>query len=296
MENTNYKEINRELQHELTTATAPVVFEYDDYRAFLNDYYHFHKRTNPAFSLRYFSLRAGYRSSSFFKMVMQAKRKLSNEGILNFARALKLNAYETEFFRHLVQFNQSYSLEQKQSLAQAMIRSKAFQNVRPLDRDKFFYWSQWYHAAIREMVALKGFRDDPEWIAAHLNPRITPEEARHSLEMLQRLGLLKRTSSGRLEQADAVVTSGDQVVDVSIIEFHRQLIEKGREAIERFSKDERQISGVTVSVTPQTEQRIKEILNKVRKDILALCNDYENADRVLQVNFQVFPLSERSEP
>src|SRR3989338_9919808 len=85
----------------------PNIFEYDNYRSFLKDLYALLKQEKSAFSFRFFSRQAGFRSPNFLKLVMEGKRNLSPESIEKFAKGLKLNKNEADFFRRLVLLNQA---------------------------------------------------------------------------------------------------------------------------------------------------------------------------------------------
>ena len=91
----------------------PSLFEYENYRSFLKDYFTFSKQQLPQFSYRYFAQKAGFRSPNFLKLVMDGKRNLSSQSIEQFSKAFKLSSIESEFFSYLVHFNQSEDDAQK---------------------------------------------------------------------------------------------------------------------------------------------------------------------------------------
>jgi uncharacterized protein (TIGR02147 family) len=96
------------------TLSAPDIFDYEDYRLFLKDFYDYSKKTNKNFSHRYFALKAGYSSSGFLHLIIEGKRNLSRKSVPKFARAIELNIKEQIFFDALVSFNQSKEAESKE--------------------------------------------------------------------------------------------------------------------------------------------------------------------------------------
>ncbi|MBD3242678.1 MAG: TIGR02147 family protein [Chitinivibrionales bacterium] len=80
--------------------------EYHDYREYLRDFYHFKKRTNPYYSYRLFSMKAGFKAPNLLKLVMDGKRNLTRQSVVKFAKALRLDELETERFRAMVLRNQ----------------------------------------------------------------------------------------------------------------------------------------------------------------------------------------------
>lgn len=67
------------------------------------------------------------------------------------------------------------------------------------------------------------------------------------------------------------------------------MAELGVEAIERFPKNQRDISTLTVSLSAESLERIKALIKSVRDNILEEAKT--GGDRVYQINFQVFPVS-----
>lgn len=276
--------------------SPPNLFDFDDYRIFLRRFYEYRKHLNPKYSFRYFSARIGYRSPCFMQLVISGRRNLTADGVARFTKALKLNYHEASYFRSLVGFNQASSSEDRQRYAQEIMRSKGFQLHRPLDAAKFKYWSRWYYVAVAEMALLEGFQEDPKWIAKVLTPTISPEQAKEALEQLETLGILRRSPEGKLQYAQADITTGDQVVTAAVSQFHREMIQRGREAIDRFRRDNRQISAVTFCLSPNGEKRVRELIDVFRKELIAIAKTDSDCRRVFQVNFQAFPLSEEVKP
>ncbi len=269
------------------------VFEYDNYRTFLRDLYEYLKKNTPEFSFRYFSQTAGFRSPNFLQLVIEGKRNLSADSIEKFIRALKLNKKEADHFRILVHLNQAKTIDEKKFHADQLMRTRSFRHIHPLKQNQYDYYSQWYNIPIRELIAHPEFSEDPAWIAKNLNPPISPQQAKKALELLLELDLIKRDESGRLVQTDTFVSTGDEVTSTSVANYHHEMIKKGSEAIDRFPAKERDISSVTMAVSEQGFKEIKSIVQRFRKEILAVANQEQNPEEVCQVNIQLFPLTRK---
>jgi uncharacterized protein (TIGR02147 family) len=271
-----------------------IVFEYDNYRAYLKDLYGFYKKTKPQFSYRYFSQKAGFRSPNFLKLVIEGKRNLSPESIEKFTSALKLNKKETEFFRILVHLNQARTIGEKKLYAEQLMQSRSFRHIHPLRQDQYRYYAEWYNIPIRELTVLPEFSEDPGWIARSLLPPISPQQAQKALDLLLQLGLLERDESGRLVQADAFISTGDEVTATSVSNYHREMIQKGSEALDLFPGPERDISSVTMALSEEGFQEIKSLIQRFRKELLAIADQEKRPAGVYQINFQLFPLARRA--
>jgi hypothetical protein len=91
----------------------PNLFNYLDYRHFLRDWLTAAKK-HYGFSYRVFSRRAGLRSPSLYKMVMDGQRDLIEGSLHKFLEGLSLSVKEKEYFATLVLYNQARTEEYKQ--------------------------------------------------------------------------------------------------------------------------------------------------------------------------------------
>ncbi len=89
------------------------IFDYLDYREYLNAMFLFRKKKDLSFSHRMFALKAGFKSSGFLKLVIDGKRNLTEDSIFKIAKAFELRENEYEYFKSLVYFNQSEEIEIK---------------------------------------------------------------------------------------------------------------------------------------------------------------------------------------
>lgn len=277
------------------TIKKPNIFEYDNYRTYLKDMYTALKTGQRGFSYRYFARMAGFRSPNFLKLVIEGKRNLSAPSIEKFAQVIKLNKEEITFFRNLVLLNQSTTIEEKKFYAEQLIRSRFYRKVHPLKQAQFDYYTNWYSIPVRELVGVTNFQEDPEWISHQLIPPISSAEAKKALEELEQLGLIKRNEEGKLVQTDAFVSTGDEVTSTSVAQFHKEMMQKAGEAITRFPPQERDISSVTLSLSEKNAQQVKELVQRFRKELMAIANQDQKSERVYQVNFQHFPLTKKKE-
>lgn len=278
--------------HKQSETVEPSVFDYLDYRAYLRAYYETHKRTRAGFSFRTFSKRAGLRSPNFFKLVMDGDRNLGADTIPKFADALRLTGSEREFFFDLVAFDQADDNAEKNRAFERIAASRRFRNARRIDGMVLTYLSHWYHPAIRELAARRDFADDPKWIAAQLQPAITPKEAAQSLELLVNLGLLVRDAdTGRLTRGEPTLTTEHEVSALGAANFHRQMLQRATEAIDSIPAKSRDLAALTVCVSARTAAEVKQRIHQFREALTEICDAEVAGEIVYQLNIQWFPLS-----
>lgn len=274
----------------------PEIFKFDNYRNFLSRFYSFKKQNDSKFSYRFFSMRAGFKSPNFLKLIIQGERNLTNESIEKFIQVLKFNEEQSHFFRNLVHFNQAKNHQTRQYYAEQLTKPRFLNQLTPLNRAQFEYYAHWYNVAIREMVALPNFQNDPKWIAKQIIPAITRADAVKSIATLKTLGLIKEDKDGKLYQTDPVITSTNNVTKSLATKFHQQMIKAASEALNRFDSKERDISCLTFAIDETQIEGIKKEVKDFLKNLVKLTDNNPKANCVYQLNLQFFPLTQKQNP
>lgn len=274
----------------------PDLFAYLDYRKYLQDAFAAMQAAAPKgkgkVSYRSFAKEAGYSSPNLLQLILAGKRDLAPANVPGTARALGLNKQETEFFADLAAFDRAEGFDEKTFHYQRMLRSRRHAEARPIDKGQFEYLEQWYHPAVRELVAHPDFNGDPAWIAGRVHPRITPAQAERSLDLLQRLGMLKRdAASGRLAQADSQLSTAPEVASLAVANYHRAVLKLAEGSIEAFDGTRRDLRAVTLGIPKARYPELKGKLEAFWRDIMALGENAGPTEEVYQINLQAFPLT-----
>lgn len=266
------------------------LFTHTNYRAFLKEYYAAMKASTPYFSYRYFSGKAGFRSPNFLKLVMDGQRNLSGEATEKFIKALGFNASEARYFRILVLQNQAQIPEEKDYYTRQILKTKAYKKLKPLKETQYDYYSEWFHIPMRELVARSDFKNDPEWIARQFRPHLTEAQVKESLQKILELGLIAECPERGYKPTEHNISTGDDVTSLAVANYHRKMIAMGAESIDRFDWQDREIASLTLGVSKEQFEKIKERLRDFRKEILSMAEEGGQFDDVVQVNFQMFPV------
>lgn len=266
------------------------VYGYLDYRHLLRDYYEQRKADSPGFSFRAFARRAGVKAPNHLKRVMDGDRSLSEASAAQYAAALGLSGDEAEYFLELVRFGQAASQEARSRTYRRLTEFRGYRRAHRLDAMQDRYHSAWYIPAVREMIALPGFRPDPDWIAQRMIPPITERQAAEALHVLEELQMIRTTEDGRVERTETVVSTGPETTNVHVAHYHRTMMNMAIDSIDRVPAAERDISALTLCVREDTISLLKERVRAFRKELLAM--EDTDAERVVQVGIQIFPLTE----
>jgi len=268
------------------------VYQYDDYRHLLGALISQRRKEKKFFSYRWFAQRAGFTSPNFLNLVVKGKRHLSIEGLEKVISIFQLSKQEGEFFRYLVHFNRAKTLSEKEHFAHQLIKLKKFQHEFPLSRNQFEYYAKWHHIPVREILNLKNPPRSEQEISDLLIPNVSCGSVRAALEKMHSLDMISSTEEGWKVNNESV-TTGHKFSSFGVVQFHKKMLELAAESLDRFPAEEREISSVTVGCSAETFLKIKKMIEDFRSQLMSLAEEDANKDRVYQINFQMFPLSQR---
>jgi uncharacterized protein (TIGR02147 family) len=267
------------------------IFEYLDYRQYLKDYY-FEKKKISRFSYREFSRMAGFASPVFIKLVIERKSNLRNSSIGKLSHAMGLLKPEKFFFENLVLFDQAKNIDQKMKYLEKLKKSTSIFKSYTLTDEHFEYFSQWYHAVVRELLNLTKFDGDFAALAAMIHPCVKISEVEESVRLLRKLGLVEEDESGSLRVTRQFVsTSGVSMQGLAVKNVQRKMAQLAAAAIDIVPPDQRDISGVSIGISPEGFRKTAEELARCRERLLEIAAQDTQSSRVYRVNLHLFPLS-----
>lgn len=222
---------------------------------------------------------------------MKGEKALAKRSTLLIAKAMDLKKKETDYFEAMVNFNNAININEKEYYFQKIQFLCKNNKTSIIRENQFTYFAQWYYSAIRELVSIIDWGNDYKILANAVHPKITPKQAEKSVELLVDLGMIKKMPSGRYIKLNKAITSGDQVTSLAIQKLQKQTIELGLLTLENAKKAHKDISTLTLSVSEHGFHKIKEEILLFRKKMVGISKEDEAADRVYQINVQLFPIS-----
>lgn len=267
-------------------------FNYLDYRKFLRDFYEQKKTLNRGYSYRLFCRKAGINSPGYFSDVIAGRRNLSKAYVARFAQALDLDERECAFFELLVAFTQAKNGKAKQSIYETMVKALPLKTQR-LRRSQLDYFSKWYHVAVRETLSILDVKEDYEALASQLRPAITPAQAKSAIKVLSDLDLVERDGDGRWKAKHvSIVAKGDENESLLYRAYRKEMLARAAEAMETVPADLQNNSCITLSVSPAGMERILAHIEDFHRRVLETVQSDKGEDRVVQLNMQMFPLTQ----
>jgi uncharacterized protein (TIGR02147 family) len=259
-------------------------FKYTDYRKFLRDYFKESAATYP-----FVCKTTGIKSPGHLSLILNGKVNISDVQADNFVGFCKLKKREAEFFRTMVLFNQEKKSDAKIELFERLssFRGSSIYRVGP---HLYKFYDKWYHSVVRALLEFVDIRDNAGDLGKMVVPSIKPEQARGSVRLLSELGLISVDDRGYLKPTEKSIDTGSTAGSVMVNRFVLSMLDRAHEAMGRFPRSERIFSCVTLGISREGYDELLVELREFRRKAAEIAGKHP-ANRVVQLNFQLFPVS-----
>ena len=277
---------------------TPDIFSYRDYREFLRAFCKTKKSAyGNLYSFRNLSRQMGFNSANYLLLIAQGQRNLQPGDVSKLCHVLKLDPRQTKFFKCLVSYTQETNQSKKYIFYKKISAFPETGITGDVAEHSRKYFSAWYHPVIREMVRLNNFCPDPEWIARHISPKISVEQARESIRMQQEIGLVKTDGDGKWQQATPQITSSQSDITPDILRYHRSMIRLSEDSL-NLPRHERKITAMTMSLSRENQETILKKIEDFKIEIQAIVTSAEPSKEqsdpiasVYQLNLSFFKMA-----
>jgi len=243
---------------------------------------------------RGFSELAGFASSGYLKLVCQGKANLSDAGIQQVAKAMKLSSSETAYFRELVLLDQAKTVTDKDKSLKNLEKLSKSCKGRVLRDDALDYFSNWQNAVVRELVPKAPANAKTSNIARQVLPEITAAEVGRALKFLTATGMLVKNEDGSFTQTDKVLTSGNKdLSSVALRSFHKQLGKLAIDSLDNVPVNERNSSDLVIGITAAQYEKLVQKIIDFRREVLDVVTETDDMERVYCLQMNLFPLSHK---
>lgn len=246
--------------------------------------------TNPSYSLRAFARDLEMEPANLSKVLAGGKGISENKAI-DLCDKLGLSDEEANYFCDLVISCHARS-RKKRELAKSRLAMYAQKtNVTEIKEDIFKVISDWYHFAILELITLKDFTSDPEWMAKKLG--ITTNQVELALTRLENLELIK-IQGGKVLSTGVQLETTNGISSKSIKKLNSQLLTKASAAITSQNVNERHLSTLTTAIHKKDLKKYGEFIEKFKQEfnLMNLNNNKLNKpDEVYALTMQFFKLT-----
>ena len=247
---------------------------------------------NGAYSLRAFA-RDLDMSPSRLCEVLKYNEGLSTARAGTLAQKLKLRSREREFWMNLNLAQHGRSPKSRELAKKRLVELRHAEKIKQIREDQFQVISEWYHGALMELPQIKGFEDNPNWMAARLGISVDQVEA--GIEKLLKLQLLAKDENGQL--ISPTVASGvmTEIPSAAIRKAHRQLLERASDSLLNVPMNAREFNSMIIAIPdlemPRFRREIQQFMNTFYREIGS-----EEKTAVYALAIQFFPLQKNPVP
>jgi uncharacterized protein (TIGR02147 family) len=268
------------------------LFDYDDFRKFMQDYFEEQKKMRSVFSHRFFAAKAGFSSSSYCLNVIRGRFNLTPKSIEKISKAMDFEPLQKEYFEALVQYNQAQQVDERDQAWKQILQIRKQIEFTHITTREQAYFSKWFYPVIRELAADTQWHGDYRVLARSLTPQITTEEARDAVKNLLEWGLLRKLDDGRYMQTSQMLDAAE-IPPIALRQIRREYIQHAIGAVESMPKDERFAAFTTLAMSESSYNYAVEVLEEARKKIIARASNDTNVERVYEMMLVAFPMSKK---
>jgi uncharacterized protein (TIGR02147 family) len=265
------------------------IFTYSDYRGYIKDAIEEKRQKNPQYSFRCAANRMGVSSGSLAR-VLNGTRHAGSELMLKLIGYLGLKKREAEYFSLIVGFESIKDENKRRESYQKILKMRTARN-KLIPQEQYRFFEKWYHVALFELLRTGTFSGDNAALGAMLIPPISESKTRKAIELLKQLGYIQESNDGVTQATHPFLTTGDAWESVAIHAFQLAMSNLGTQSLDRIPKEERDISTLTMALSKEAFDKVRDVVKKARMEISAIERNCTFPERVYQINMQCFPLS-----
>ncbi len=269
------------------------VYEYRDVRDLLRDTLAEKKRKNPRYSIRAWARQLGYKSPSLLLGILHGRRRLNSDLGVRMASSIPMTSHERKYFNTLV-LACAAKTQPGKDFYFALLDLLRPDPVQPkLQLAKVRSVAQWYHLALVEILALRDFNGDPQWLSSKFRGKVQPSEVSASLARLHKLGLIELCGPEGCQRWVKGPTVFREGISHEVFkDHHRELMPLARQALSDQPANTTDFRATKIALRRDDFGKAKEIIREFHRAIQRLSVKH-GADDVYAFNSHFFSLTRR---
>lgn len=274
-------------------ATTLNIKHFSDYRDFLTAHFAVKKSANPNWSYGLWAKRLGLKATSSLTKIMNNEREPGDQIIEKLNSYFSFDSVQASYFSDLIRLSKIKDDPRLSMMVmERMGREHPDARLRVIDDKSFEIISHWFCMAIREMVRLKDFNEDPNWIKSRLSFEVLTTEIEKALSDMLHQGLIKRSSTGKLVTSNGLLHTTNDVASEAIKKYHEQMLDKAKVSLRQVAVDKREFSAQTLTINTAKLPEAKELIREFKAKFTRLLEE-QQGDETYQIQIQFFPITKR---
>lgn len=264
------------------------IFQFTHFRKYLDEYQAARVVSDPEFTRAGACVLLGLpKTRSYYNDIVKGK-KLSSRMIPKFIEVLGLNKKEAKYFETMVNLDQAKSTAERDAYFEELLR----QHPDPhhiLDADAYEYYNHWYNSVLFTALEVVDVSDDLEPIQKRIFPKVSVGTLKRSLELLERLGFVRKGEDGFWKSCRDSVSSGAYNNSDLVRQYQLQCFELSKQALLANDDNPSDMGTFTFSVSDAAYKEIaKEIWAMKARVRKIITQDKKKATGVHQLNIHLF--------
>jgi len=258
--------------------------KFSDYRKFLQAFVDGKKEKKRSWSLNVWSRQLKLASPSSLSMILNGERHPSFKLVNAFCDYFQFSPKDEEYFRGLVDIQKNV----KRSALSVQLTRQLQQETSTA---QLSYYLLPLTLIIKEMISLKMFKIDAEWLNSHLLLDVTLDELNYCLNFLQENGILYR------DEDESWSIHDGKIIELlshpeEIRQFHHQLAFMTKLSYDFSPPELRTYHSSFLRVKEENIPQANKIIKEFQKELTSLVDD-DDGDTILQCNLQAFPVTKK---
>ena len=264
------------------------IFQFTHFRKYLDEYQAARVQTDPEFTRAGACALLGLpKTRSYYNDIVKGK-KLTGRMIPKFVEVLGLNKKEAKYFETMVYFDQAKTTTERNAFFDELIKLHPDPH-HILNEDAYEYYSHWYNSVLFTALDVMDVSDDLEPIQKRIFPKVSVGTLKRSLELLERIGFVRKNEEGFWKSSRDSVSSGAYNNSDLVRQYQLQCFELSKQALLADDENASDMGTFTFSVSDDAYKEIAlEIQNLKAKVRKIITQDKKEATGVHQLNIHLF--------
>ncbi|NBX18099.1 MAG: TIGR02147 family protein [Proteobacteria bacterium] len=271
------------------------IFDYSDAGQYLKAVYDEVRRVRKSYSIADFSEFFDFGSNNTMAQVHSGHRKISVKAGERMTGILKMSRAEKNYFLAMIRVKHADSPEERDRLLALILELRARNSESTNSNKSLEFFNSWVNSVVFEVLSM----NEPQSVADVCNriaPDLKEQSAERCLNFLESIGLVEAVAAEDSEIKKYIKVKkdfslGGAVPGLAIVRYHQEMLNLAKDSLITSPPAERDVSSVTIAVSAEQIDLIKDEINRFRKYLLLLSSQAQDNARVMQVNVQLFPLS-----
>lgn len=270
----------------------PDLFDYNNFRIFLEDMFAYKHSLNKRFTKAKICRDMGLENTrSYFQDILNGKYLTPVKANL-IAKSFELTKGETKFFKVLVNFNQAFDDPDERDFCLEQMLSMKRVNGEEIDEKQYEFYRRWYHSVVRMMLSIVNVNDDVTPLQKKLSQELSLKEVEKSIRLQDKLGLIKKDSDGYWRPSTQVMETPRYCKNEFVKSFQVESLMQAEKSILKNEEIPQRTITKMLTFSDEGMTKVIDAIERFSNEInVIVSEDKKQADRLYQMILTLFPHS-----